>query len=89
MALAAAGRDRSAHSMLEFLKGNSNPAIREVAAPVCEAVLAHRRGQHERVVALMKPVLHRVIELGGSHAQRDVLRQVLADSARKTELAVL
>jgi tetratricopeptide (TPR) repeat protein len=89
MALAAGGRDRAARSMLDFLKDNRDSTLREVAAPVCEAVLAHRRGAHERVVALMQPLLHRVIELGGSHAQRDVLAQVFADSARKTELAVL
>jgi hypothetical protein len=89
MALAAAGRDRAAQSMLDFLKTNRDSTLREVAAPVCEAVLAQRRGQHERVVTLMQPVQPRIIELGGSHAQRDVLTQVLADAARKAQLAVL
>jgi hypothetical protein len=59
--------------------------IREVAAPVCEAVLAHRRGQHARVMALMAPVTGRLRELGGSHAQRDVLVQIAADSSRKAQ----
>jgi len=87
MALAAAGRDRAARSMLDFLNGNRNATLREVAAPVCEAVLAHRRGQHERVVELMQPVRHRVIELGGSHAQRDVLAQLYQDANLKAQRA--
>ena len=87
MALAAAGRERAAQSMLNFIKEDSNLAVREVAAPVCEALLAHRRGAHERVVALMQPVLHRIVELGGSHAQRDVLTQVFAHSSTRVERA--
>jgi hypothetical protein len=86
MALAAAGRERAARAMLDSLK-QSNPTLREVAAPVCEAVLAHRRGEHERVIALMTPVLGRMVDLGGSHAQRDVLTQVFADSTRRAERA--
>ena len=80
MALAAAGRERAAQSMMDFLNKNRDVTLREVAAPVCEAVLAHRRGAHERVVALMQPVVHRVVELGGSHAQRDVLAQLYQDA---------
>ena len=82
MALAAAGRDDAARRMLEAMK-NGNPLIREVALPVSEAAFAHRKGQHERVVQLMTPVLDRISELGGSHAQRDVLTQLYLDSAIK------
>jgi hypothetical protein len=82
MALAAAGREQPARALLASMKDHSNRSLREVALPVCEAVLAHRRGEHERVVALMSPLLSRIIELGGSHAQRDVLAQVYEDSMR-------
>jgi hypothetical protein len=82
MALAAAGREQPALAMLGSMKGHSNAVLREVALPVCEALLAHRRGEHEQVVALMSPLLGRMIELGGSHAQRDVLAQVYEDSMR-------
>ncbi|HKX37922.1 MAG TPA: tetratricopeptide repeat protein, partial [Burkholderiales bacterium] len=85
MALAAAGRDAGARAMLENLQINSSRVMREVAAPVSEALLAHRRGQYARVVALMAPVLGRLRELGGSHAQRDVLVQIFSDSNRRAQ----
>jgi hypothetical protein len=54
-----------------------------VALPVCEAVMAHRRGEHELAVSRMLPVLERLRELGGSHAQRDVLEQLFFDACLK------
>jgi len=87
MALAATRRQGPAQSMLASMKGYSVPAVREVALPVCEAVLAHRRGEHERVVSLMSPLLGRLQELGGSHAQRDVLAQLFLDSRSKAQRA--
>ena len=83
MALAATGRHAAAASMLQAMRENPRPAVREVAAPVCEAALAHRRGEHERVIALMSPLLGRLHELGGSHAQRDVLEQLYFDACTK------
>ena len=85
MALAAEGRDAQSRLMLKALAESENRAVREVALPVCQAVLAHRRGEHERVVALMTPVRNRLAELGGSHAQRDVVAQLYADSRRRVE----
>lgn len=93
MALAAAGRERSAGQMLEAMRefgaGTAGTAavVREVALPVCEAVLAHRRGEHARVLELMAPVLPRLQELGASHAQRDVLEQLYLDAAVKADRA--
>jgi hypothetical protein len=85
MALAGAGREAAAGRMLADLKQSPQTVVREVAAPVCEALLAHRRGEHARVVSLMTPLLPHLQKLGGSHAQRDVLAQVYADSSRKTQ----
>ena len=87
MALAAAGRERAARSMSKEMANSSSPVVREVALPVCEAVLAHRRGGHERVVELMAPLMGRLHELGGSHAQRDVLVQLFSDSRRRSQRA--
>jgi tetratricopeptide (TPR) repeat protein len=84
MALAATGRDREAELLLGCLRENANTVVREVALPVCEAVLAHRRGEHERAVLRMAPVLDRLHELGGSHVQRDVLLQLYSPRAPVT-----
>jgi tetratricopeptide (TPR) repeat protein len=87
MALAATGRDAAAARMLEamraFGRGRETVAaiVGEIAVPVCEAVLAHRRGAAARTVALMRPVLDGMHRLGGSHAQQDVLEQLFLDAA--------
>jgi hypothetical protein len=91
MALAATGRWQAAARMLEGLRGagRSNragtvaPVLRDAAAPVCEAVLAHRRGDFAGAVAAMRPALGALGRLGGSHAQQDVLEQLFLDAAMK------
>jgi tetratricopeptide (TPR) repeat protein len=89
MALAAAGRTQAAQRMLSVLKENQEKVVREVALPVCEAVIAHRRGEHGRVVELMAPRLDELRHLGGSHAQQDVLLQLCLDSAAQAQNAAL
>ena len=92
LALAADGRDAAAIRFLAALRAQAaNPsqwaaaAIGDVVVPVCEAGLAHRRGQHDTVVALLAPRLERIRLLGGSNAQRDLFRQILIDSAMKAD----
>ncbi len=89
MALAATRRDDAARRMLDAMRafGLGTGAVAQIvgtiALPVTEAVLAHRRGEYGRAVDLMKPILDRMSQLGGSHAQQDVLEQVFLDSAVK------
>ncbi|MGE4481170.1 tetratricopeptide repeat protein [Acidocella sp.] len=52
----------------------------DVAVPACEGLVAHARGAHEQVVARMGAAISRIMEAGGSHAQRDLFEQVLLDS---------
>ena len=87
MALAAAGRDAAARRLLDAMRehgaGSATNAriVRETALPLCEAVLAHRRGEHRRALDLVVPLLDEMRYLGGSHAQQDVLVQLALDSA--------
>jgi tetratricopeptide (TPR) repeat protein len=91
MALAATGRDEAAQRMLDGMRafgageGTAARIVREVALPVCEAVLAHRKRDYRRAVDLMRPVLGEMYRLGGSHAQQDVLFQLFADAAVKAD----
>lgn len=91
MALAATGRQAAAERMLaamrDFGRGEGTAAriVRDVAVPIAEAVLAHRRRDYSRAVDLMKPTLGEMHRLGGSHAQQDVLEQLFLDSAVKAE----
>ena len=92
LALAATGRDAAADRFLAALRDQASDtsrwdaaAIRDVVVPACEAGLAHRRGQHGQVVALLQPRLDQIRLLGGSNAQRDLFRQILIDSAMKAD----
>ena len=93
MALAADGRDEAARRMLDGLRafaageGTVRRIVGRVALPICEAVAAHRRGDHVRAISLMRPVLRDMHQLGGSHAQQDVLMQLFLDSAVKADCA--
>jgi tetratricopeptide (TPR) repeat protein len=92
MALAATGREEAARRMLAAMRdfaqspGINARLVGDVALPVSEAVLANGLGDHARAVALMRPVLSEMYQLGGSHAQQDVLEQVFLDSALKAGL---
>ncbi len=91
MALAATSRDDAARRLLDGMRafgrapGTVAQTVGTVALPVCEAVLAHRRGQFARAVDLMRPVLDEMPCLGGSHAQQDVLEQLFLDAAMKAD----
>src|SRR3954452_13863387 len=93
MALAATDRDEAARKMLHGMRafgageGTVARIVREVALPICEAVLAHRKGDYRRALDLMRPVLGQMHELGGSHAQQDVLVQLFLDAAVKADCA--
>lgn len=92
MALAATGRVEAGRRMLaamrEFAQGPGINArmVADLALPVTEAVHAHGLGQHASAVALMRPILGEMYQLGGSHAQQDVLEQMFLDSALKAGL---
>jgi len=54
-----------------------------VALPACRGVLAHARGQHETAAKLLDSVANRIVEIGGSHAQRDLFGQIRLDAHLK------
>lgn len=96
MALCATGRFEAAERMLDAMREYSagaasggggantgeNPRIvRDAALPCCEAVLLRAKGEHAAAVAVMRPAVGGMYELGGSHAQQDVLEQLFLDCA--------
>ena len=56
---------------------------RDVALPLAQGVLAHARGQWTPAVAGLRAAIPRLTEIGGSHAQRDLFRQLLLDAHLK------
>ncbi len=88
--LAATGRFAEAgklvQSMREFAtqdRGTLGPRYGVAAIPAAEAAIAHRKGDHQRVVDLLMPSRQMLWQMGGSHAQRDLFFLLLADSALK------
>ncbi|XP_051818809.1 tetratricopeptide repeat protein 38 isoform X2 [Antechinus flavipes] len=54
---------------------------REVGLPLCQALVEVENGNHDRAVDLLLPIRYRIVELGGSNAQRDVFNQLLVHAA--------
>ena len=100
LALAAAGRfaeaDETLAAIRDFVAADRSalgPRYALAGLPAAEAALAHRRGDHRRVLELLVPARRSLWQMGGSHAQRDLFMQLLADSAlrlgRRDLLALL
>jgi tetratricopeptide (TPR) repeat protein len=90
MALAACGRWAKADALIAGLRDPSKTrgaseadVATRVAAPACEAVRAHRRREYAAAVDALYPVRGEIVRLGGSHAQRDVLWQIMTDAAAR------
>lgn len=54
---------------------------REVALPAAEALVAYAAGDFEAAIRGLRAALPRMIEVGGSHAQRDLFEQIALDAA--------
>jgi hypothetical protein len=88
MALASARRWEAAGRMLEGMRafaaagrGTAAPLVRDYALPIGEAIVARAQGDPARACDLMRPALHGMSRIGGSHAQQDVLLQLFLDCA--------
>ena len=91
MALTATGRTAAAKHMIDAMRGFANghgtvpPLVRDYVLPIAEAQLAHAAGRHAEAVDLMRPAIGGMYQLGGSHAQQDVLEQLFVDAALKAD----
>jgi len=92
LALAADGRDREADEIIRRMRafvaentGALGPRYALAALPASEAAVAHRKGEHQRVIDILMPARRNLWQMGGSHAQRDLFFQLLVDSAVQME----
>jgi len=85
MALSAAGDWKSAELQLERLrhraKKTRNATLPEVVVPLMEGLHAFARGEYALSVARIEPLTERIVEVGGSHAQREVFHDTLLEAA--------
>lgn len=97
MVLAGSGRFDDAEALIDSARafaasdetGSLVTSYRAAGVALCEAMLAHRRGEWDKVIALMAPVRHDMPLVGGSHAQRDIFYQMLIDAAHRAGRAEL
>ncbi len=52
----------------------------QVAAPAARGLVAHAQGRHSQALEGLGQALPRLLEIGGSHAQRDLFEQIHLDS---------
>jgi tetratricopeptide (TPR) repeat protein len=85
MALAASGDWTHAGVQLERLRARGkktrNATLPEVVVPLLEGLHAFARGDHAEAVTRIAPVEARIVEVGGSHAQREVFHDTLLAAA--------
>lgn len=77
--LHAAIRDRAASA-----PAYARETWAEIALPIADGLIAHARGDDERAVRQLTPVLPRLADIGGSHAQRDLFDLILLDAVIKS-----
>jgi tetratricopeptide (TPR) repeat protein len=84
--LARAGRPE-ADELLSAIEAHAHtaPLARrgvwtDVALPAARGLVAHARGDDATCIAELGPALGRMLETGGSHAQRDLFAQIHLDS---------
>ena len=91
MALAASGDWPAALQQLDRLrqrarKTTGNRTLPEVAVPLLEGLHAFARGDYAAAAMLMEPIQERVVEVGGSHAQREVFHDTMLAAALRADL---
>ena len=83
----AAGRDEHQRRMLAKLEKcadgvHTNANItHELGLPLARAIVAMASGRHAEAVELLLPVCSRMIRIGGSHAQRDLVQLTRIEAA--------
>ena len=85
--LARAGRPE-ADTLLQAIRREAEsapPFVREtwslVTLPAAEGLLAYARGDNEEAVRRLRLALPGLVEIGGSHAQRDLFEQIFLSAA--------
>ena len=85
MALAASGDWSAAETQLDRLrergKKSRTSTLPEVVVPLLEGLHAFARSAYPEAVAKIAPLEPRIVEVGGSHAQREVFHDTLLEAA--------
>ncbi|XP_007453966.1 PREDICTED: tetratricopeptide repeat protein 38 isoform X2 [Lipotes vexillifer] len=89
MASLGAGDSRTTQELLTTLRDASESPgenhqhllARDVGLPLCQALVEAQSGNPDGVVELLLPIRYRIVQIGGSNAQRDIFNQLLIHAA--------
>ncbi|XP_069855930.1 tetratricopeptide repeat protein 38 [Dipodomys merriami] len=89
MSSLGAGDRRTTEELLSTLKEASEAPgenyqhllARDVGLPLCQALVETENGNPDRALELLLPIRYRIVEIGGSNAQRDVFNQLVIHAA--------
>lgn len=87
MALASAGREAALQRFLDSLetfaeeKGHAAATARPFTIPICKALSAFRSRRPDETIEQLMPIRYDWRNCGGSHAQRDIIQQILLEAA--------
>jgi hypothetical protein len=91
LAVARAGKPDNVDRLLASLDayvadgtGDNREITRDVGRRLIDGVIAFAAGDYRRTIDLILPVRYKVIRIGGSHAQRDLVTQTLIVAAERS-----
>ncbi len=94
--LAADGRFGKAQELIDNMRAVTQTPNAVVggyvnaALPAAVASIAHRKNDYRQVIDLLMPARYQLVQMGGSHAQREVFLLLLADALlREGEMEML
>ncbi|MFN6534892.1 MAG: tetratricopeptide repeat protein [Nostoc sp. EkiNYC01] len=86
-ALVRGGKEDWAGEMLESMQRHAEKVLpyarrawAEIGVPAAKGMIAHARGDWNKAIAQLEPVLPELQSTGGSHAQRDLFEQIYLDA---------
>ncbi|MDQ0471188.1 tetratricopeptide repeat protein [Labrys wisconsinensis] len=74
---------RSIDAYVRHGRGDNRDITADVGLRLIEGVLAFAEGDHVRAIERILPIRYKVIRIGGSHAQRDLVTQTLIAAAQR------
>ncbi len=64
--------------------GGANAIWRQVAVPAAHGLMAHAQGRHAQAIDALGQALPQLLQIGGSHAQRDLFEQIHLDALMRS-----
>ncbi len=83
LVLASANDADGAQDLIESFREKGGAERLEIGVPLCQAISDYRAGNYKQTQAALMDIRGRIIEIGGSHAQRDMFELLLIEASIK------